>query len=319
MCDARGARLVLLVLPLDVMVSDKEWAKYDAKPQDMSAAAVLVDDLTRASEEVGVSALDATAALAAAEPGAFLNRDLHMTPKGHDAVARALAAKLAEPPPTFPTGALPVGRTRLLDAVFHRGGISGSDKARCDVTRSSEWLRVYCYVSRKSGILPRGIKLIAGGRGDTMTFTMPRGMLFVAAYVPGDTLTADFAWSDRVQRLELSKKGWGFGSGRPPTADDPQGPTPLDTKLLACLKETKQMDDPGWKLMVGAEPDCERTYGDDCERLVECARGDPASPPDCPRGSVNAGVLNRCHALCGPGRPCAHGACVDWPGTKICE
>ena len=59
-----------------------------------------------------MSALDATAALAAAEPGAFLNRDLHMTPKGHDAVARALAATLAEPP-SFPTGALPEGRTEL--------------------------------------------------------------------------------------------------------------------------------------------------------------------------------------------------------------
>ena len=45
LCQASGARLVLLVLPLDVMVSDTEWAKYGAKPQDMSATAVLVDDL----------------------------------------------------------------------------------------------------------------------------------------------------------------------------------------------------------------------------------------------------------------------------------
>ena len=81
------------------------------------------------------------------------------------------------------------------------------------------------------------------------------------------------------------------------------------------------MDDAGNKLTIGAEPDCERTYGDDCERLVECAKGDPASPPDCSRGWVNAGVLGRCHALCGAGRPpCAQGAaCVDWPGAQICE
>ena len=319
MCATVGARLVLLVLPLDVMVSDKEWAKYDAKAQDMSAAAVLIDDLTRASEEIGVSALDATAALAAAEPGAFLNRDIHMTPKGHDAVARALATKLAEPAPSFPTGALPVGRTRLREASFDRTGIRGGDKAGCTATDSGEWLRIYCYVGRKSGVQPRGIKLIEGGHGEVMTFTMPRGMLFVAPQL-GDRLIADFVWSDRVQRFESSKEKRGFGSGRPPGDGDPQGPTPLDTKLLACLKETKQMDEAGYKLMVGAEPDCERTYGDDCERLVECAKGDPASPPDCPRGSVNAGVLGRCHALCGPGRPaCAHGACVDWSGAQICE
>jgi len=322
LCQASGARLVLLVLPLDVMVSDKEWAKYGAKPQDMSAAAILVDDLTRATEEVGVSALDATAALSAAEPGAFLNRDLHMTAKGHDAVARALAAKLAESPPSFPTGAIPEGRTRLRGSFWDRTRIAGSDQAKCTSTDSGEWLRIYCYAGRKSQAVPRGIKVIEGGRGETMTFTMPRGMLFMAPFVPGkDKLVADFAWSDRVQRLEFdSKRGLVFRPGRPPTADDPQGPTPLETKVLACLKKTKQMDDPGWQLMIGAEPDCERTYGDDCERLIECSRGDPASPPDCPRGSVNAGVLGRCHALCGPGRPaCARGACVDWSGAQICE
>ena len=321
LCDARGARLVLAVLPLDVMVSEKEWAKYGAKPQEMSGAAVLVDDLTRATEEIGVSALDATPALAAAEPDAFLNHDLHMTAKGHDAVARALAAKLAEPPPAYPTGALPAGRTRLRDALFTRARIGGADRAGCTATEAAEWLRIYCYVGRKSAVLPRGIKLIEGGRGEAMTLTMPRGMLFLAPFEAGkDKLVADFAWSDRVQRLEVdSKRGLVFRPGRPITADDPQGPTPFETKLLACLKETKQLGDPGWELRAGAEPECERTYGDDCEKLVECARGDPASPPDCPRGTVNAGVLNRCHALCGPGRPCAHGACVDWPGTQICE
>lgn len=320
LCQANGARLVLLVLPLDVMVSDKEWAKYDAKPQDMSSAAVLVDDLTRASEELGVSALDATVALAVAEPGAFLNRDLHMTAKGHEAVARALAATLAQSPPSFPTGALPEGHTRLRDAFFERTRVVGADKAGCTATEAEEWLRIYCYVGRKSQAVPRGIKVIEGGRAETMTFTMPRGMLFLAPRGK-DKLIADFAWSDRVQRLELdSTRGLVFRPGRPPTADDPSGPTPLETKLFACLKKTKQMDDPGWKLMIGAEPDCERTYGDDCERLVECAKGDPASPPDCDRGSVNAGVLGRCHALCGPGRPpCAHGACADWPGAQICE
>jgi len=320
LCQANGARLVLLVLPLDVMVSDREWAKYGAPPQDMSATAVLVDDLTRASEEIGVSALDATAALGAAEPGAFLNHDLHMTAKGHDAVARALAATLNQSPPSIPTGALPEGRTRFQDAWFDHRSIHGVYIKGCDATEAAEWLRIYCFVGRKAPARPLGVKVIQGGRGDVMTFTMPRAMLFMAAYKPGDKLAVDFAWSDRVQRLEETDKGLKFRPGRPPTADDPTGPTPLETKLFACLKETKQMDEAGYKLMVGAEPDCERTYGDDCERLVECAKGDPASPPDCPRGSVNAGVLGRCHALCGPGRPaCAHGACVDWSGAQICE
>jgi len=42
-------------------------------------------------------ALDATPALAAAEPGAFLDGDIHLTPRGHRALAEALAAKPREP------------------------------------------------------------------------------------------------------------------------------------------------------------------------------------------------------------------------------
>ena len=89
-CRERGARLVVLALPLDVMVSPREWAKYGEEPEDMRGVKVLVDDLLATSKALGIRAVDATPALAAAEPGAFLDGDLHMTPKGHRAVAEAL-------------------------------------------------------------------------------------------------------------------------------------------------------------------------------------------------------------------------------------
>jgi lysophospholipase L1-like esterase len=38
-----------------------------------------------------------------AEPGAFLDADIHMTPKGHAALAAALADALASPPELEPT------------------------------------------------------------------------------------------------------------------------------------------------------------------------------------------------------------------------
>ncbi len=98
-CEAAGARLVVVVLPMDVQVSPEEWKKYDESPVDLSATKILVDDVRHAAEVLGVSLLDATATLAAAEPGAFLNADLHMSPKGHRALAVALAKALGEPPP----------------------------------------------------------------------------------------------------------------------------------------------------------------------------------------------------------------------------
>lgn len=97
-CRRRGARLVVVVLPLDVMVSNTEWAKYGRTPEDMSEVRVLVDDLLATAKSLGIPAVDTTAALAAAEPGAFLDGDLHMTPKGHRAVAELVAGSL-EPTP----------------------------------------------------------------------------------------------------------------------------------------------------------------------------------------------------------------------------
>jgi hypothetical protein len=316
-CEAAGARLVVLVLPLDVMVSDAEWAKYGAKPQPMGGAAVLLDDLARASEESGVSALDASAALAAAEPGAFLAHDLHMTAKGHDAVARALAAKLAEPPPTFPTGALPEGRTRLpAPTAWERaaGVLTGAKAAGCSVSRSWEWWRINCYGYAHPNATPRGVTVVEGGQGDTMTFTTTNAMVLVARGTD-QKLTVDFAWSDAVWRLDMGPKANGF-TRQPAPPDGATGPSALEKKILACFKGNppKARD-----LQLGADPDCARTYGDDCERLIECAQASPASPPDCPLGSVNAGGLGRCHPLCGPGKPCAHGRCQAWPGTHVCE
>ncbi len=96
-CDAAGARLLVVALPLDVQVSPDEWRKYGAPPLDMAPTAVLIDDVLAAARAAGAAALDATPALRAAEPGAFLRGDLHMTPRGHRALAGAIAAALAAP------------------------------------------------------------------------------------------------------------------------------------------------------------------------------------------------------------------------------
>jgi acetyltransferase AlgX (SGNH hydrolase-like protein) len=94
-CDAVGARLLVVALPLDVQVSPGEWRKYNTEPIDVGPTAILIEDVLAAAEGAGVASLDATPSLRGAEPGAFLHGDLHRTPKGHAALAEAIAAKLA--------------------------------------------------------------------------------------------------------------------------------------------------------------------------------------------------------------------------------
>jgi hypothetical protein len=99
LCDAHGAELLIVMLPFDVQVSSEEWAKYGVEDgPDLSPTLALLEDAVASATKLGIPALDMTAALRAAEPGAFLDGDIHMTPKGHAAFADALA-KLLGPAP----------------------------------------------------------------------------------------------------------------------------------------------------------------------------------------------------------------------------
>ena len=95
LCDAAGARLFVVALPMDVQVSAAEAAKYGGGADlDMSSTRILLDDLVDSAEALGAVGINGYAALAAAEPGAFLPNDLHMTPRGHRALAAAIAEKV---------------------------------------------------------------------------------------------------------------------------------------------------------------------------------------------------------------------------------
>ena len=97
-CEALGCRVVIAVLPLDVMVDPREWAKYGDTPTDLSPLAQLGPALVADAHAAGVSAVDLTPALVAASPGAFLPDDYHLAPAGHAAVAAAVASVLAPAP-----------------------------------------------------------------------------------------------------------------------------------------------------------------------------------------------------------------------------
>ncbi|HEY1098068.1 MAG TPA: hypothetical protein VGF99_04030, partial [Myxococcota bacterium] len=82
-CDSVGAKLVVIALPVDVMVSAEEWKKYDTTARDMSATSVLLQEIVDDAVRIGAVGIDVTVPLQQAEPGAFLDKDLHMTAKGH--------------------------------------------------------------------------------------------------------------------------------------------------------------------------------------------------------------------------------------------
>jgi hypothetical protein len=299
--EAGGARFVLLVLPMDVQVSDDEWKKYGAEKRDMKPARVLVDDLVSAVRDAGATAIDPTDALAAAEPGAFLDGDPHMTPKGHEVVGKMLAAALAEPAPAPSTPAsglaLPEGRSRVPSpSEWDRVGelqVHGSDALRCRTQKIREWMLVRCKKSEKDPA-PHEIRVLRSGNDEAMTFVSPEMSTLLAPIVRGQKFLAHFSWPGRASDLNSDWMATAAETDRrfvkAETPPDP--PRAADHALLsACLASEKREVA---SFIGGANADCERTWAKDCKRMIACAEGSPMSAPICPAGQVNAGAALWC-------------------------
>jgi hypothetical protein len=99
-CRPLGCRVVAAALPLDVQVHPGEWAKYRGAPRSLEATLPILDDFVADAREAGIPAVNLIDALSACSPGAFLPDDYHLSPRGHRAVAQALAPLLSEPAET---------------------------------------------------------------------------------------------------------------------------------------------------------------------------------------------------------------------------
>ncbi|HEX4418529.1 MAG TPA: hypothetical protein VH165_11545 [Kofleriaceae bacterium] len=296
--ERAGARLVVVVLPIDVQVSPAEWAKYGATPIDMAPAAALTGELIERCHALGVSALDATAVLAAAEPGAFLDHDIHMTPNGHAAVAAALARTLAEPPPARPATArspIPLPEVwRQAPEVAARG----MREAGCEAKQIREWLRVQCARTRRAR--PIDVELTRDDGHEAIALVLPVELSLLVPVAAGHELAATLTWSDQTRVLHV---GWPVGASQPTVAFDPPiaRVAPGNPVVPTFRSATERALCNCWRVVFGAErtverdqtlacpgaygapdPACVQRYDQSdatCPALLACTRRDPASPP----------------------------------------
>lgn len=351
LCDRAGAELLVLALPMDVQVSSDEWAKYGAAPVDLEPSRVLLTDVVESAEALGAKGLDATDALRKAGAGAFLPRDLHLSVKGHAAVAAAVATRLTQYRPRLPQGGLPRGRSRAPSLVEWKSVgetlVHGSTVRACATKRIREWLSLWCTEGdgyQSSLQAAHRVELVKGGRGEAIlarwegpwveTDYYPyrervvegkhrTQLVLVAPVLPGDELIADFFWPGKKSRLvvrlpkELEAQTVEFQK----FVDEESTPLPISKEAQALCDCQLQLSGARDCLALAAMPnrDCQQTWGNNCAALVGCSAGDPAYAPHCPPGSGNGGALDHCFPLCGPNRSCGGGAhCVDWQGGELC-
>jgi hypothetical protein len=341
-CEQNGAELLVVALPLDVLVSPDEWAKYGSAPVDMEGTRVLLQDLVASAEHLGARGLDATDALRAAEPDAFLRGDLHMTAKGQRALAVAVAEALQAPAPfRLPEPGLPDGRSPVPSHAewvrTSEATVRGSSAARCETVRIREWLRVTCLPAGR--VRPYAVESLEGP-ADHMSIATSDAVDFVTVLEPGLDVRADFHWSDRTQTLSVTWEGEeaqiAFGESRAAERTEREPDTNAE-RLCACHKTVihehdcrpsrtdydiydRCEEEPSCTHLFGELTEaCLLTHGDDCEGLLRCAQGDRAAMPTCPEGHVLAGAIGHCYALCDEARPCDEGQCTPWMGASVCR
>ena len=337
-CEQYAAEAVVVALPIDVQVSSAEWRKYGQEPVDMSATLALTEDMLADARALGMRAVDALPALRAAEPGAFLNGDIHLTAKGHVAVARAIAAALALPAPSpEPEPGLPADRS-YPPARAHdydhadQLDVVGQEQAGCTVSAQDEWLAVQCEAYDEAAPRIRDIVMLEGGRGEAMTVYDdggdelgtpggPRARLR-APLLPGDSLRARVEFEDHTQVLSAQRAADGSFAVvfeprvRVPHASlDPGDDSPaLPSAVCACR------NDPACDMRYSpARDDCAASFPTDCDQQQACVLGDPDAWPTCPPGSARGEPSGRCLPLCSKTQPCAAGRCERWQGLDVCR
>ena len=324
-CDDVGAKLVVVALPLDVMVSAEEWKKYDAPPKDMSPTRVLIESVLQDAEAVGAVGVDVSAALKAAEPGAFLDRDLHMTPKGHAAFAAALAPALTVLPTLKPPApGLPQGRSAVPSAwEWERSTervVKGSSAAGCETKQIREWLKVTCLKGKEWA--PAGVEVVAGGEGDAHGISGGDTAVVLAPVVVGKNVRARFYWQTHTQDLIVqwpadAEQATVQFEARQPKSTPPVVSDVDQAQILRHLCEDIGGPRPYCGLMYGAtEPGCDKL---EREGPADCLRAQPAFAPVCEPGFAPAFATLRCRRLCDVDRPCGPSEqCVPWQGSAAC-
>lgn len=354
LCAEHGTELVVIALPVDVQVDASEWDKYQVEQRpDMSESLVLLSDLVGNAELLGVRALDATEALRSAEPGAFLDHDIHMTPKGHAALAQALAERLVAPLPIeLPGTGLPEGRSFVpayvewdpADEVL----VNGSTKAGCTTQIEREWLKVRC--GRKTKRDEFGaIELTEGRTPASMAMQTIDGFSLVTPLTVGENVTARLHWKKQIRELQIR---WPLGEdGKPkftgsfvaidgePTVTEP---SPAATRLCTChhtvvderwCEQSGGTDYASENYYVdgcreactevwgdpGLVETCDKAFAGKCDELLACVQNDPLFAPPCPEGSVHAFASNACFVACDAAHPCASGSCTPWQSGGVCQ
>src|SRR5262249_44027554 len=143
----------------------------------------------------------------------------------------------------------------------------------------------------------------------------------ITPVLEGTDFEARFSWTDKSHPLVVR---WPRGTAKPVVVGEFTGAaSPLDrtapsAAICECHKKVTGAHDCAEAPF--AQPDCERSWADNCSVMLMCAQGDPRAAPHCQGDRRNVGVTGWCAVPCGPGKTCPQGTeCThDWGEPPVC-
>lgn len=346
-----GVHIVVAVLPIDVVVAKSEWAKYDvANGPDLSAVETFGQALIARARREGVAAIDLLEPLRGASPGAFLDRDIHMTAKGHTVVADALlpialpgavpAEKTAEKTATgaaataTPTPALAVDRWFYRSVSSFKGDYNLTHNACVESggATSGFWTLLCPLTDKEVTWVSQGLGM-NGPIGAADFLNLDENEFFAGKFDKYFILAAPLTVSRPLYAVirhgaenrskhaftvAPTEYGVTFDVRVGAEGDAPRPPVvfpPSDPRFEACARELPS------EPVAPSNADCVRTYEKQCALMLACARGATFAPPRCEPGFVNVAPTGRCFPTCegSKEKSCTDGrSCVEKDGAKVC-
>ena len=341
-CTENNVELVILILPIDVQVSEAEWKKYPYPPQDMSFSLPIIDELIKDAQRIQRRVVNPLSALRSIQPAGFLDGDIHMDPKGHEQVAKAIAETVQSPMlPLLPEPGIPAERTWVPsleeweEIPFSYIPDQYNPPSGCQIRDSDEWIHIRCQHPNHQ---PSSVTIL-GDNGESMKAITKEGTTIVAPLLQ-EKMTVEISWEEETRTLEISRSqdeiseltakftsANSIGKERFQNSD-------MD-ELCACfLKDPPKVACPQNKryrnslsLINTCTPHCGLLFFRNieicvqettCQKKLDCAMGVPWALPNCPLGQVNAGGNGTCLTLCDENNPCTSGTCQEWQGTGVC-
>ena len=281
-----------------------------------------------------MSALDATAALAAAEPGAFLERRPPHDPEGSRRAWRGpwpprwrnrrrfrparcprAAPSCRSPNPLSRAAPTRPDKNREARRPGHAGGGG-----------SSEWVQVALRQRRAANgvgaAVRRGVKVVAGGRGDAVTFTAPRAMMVLAPVPAGDRWRSTSSGQQKVVRLRVVARRR-HRLTLPPRPGRRRSDGPERARDASSARASIQRV-PGAGQRNPRLRRRRRLRADLRRRLRAAARrasrGDPRQPRPTARAASSASdALAAATRCCGADGPARRGAAPPGRARRVCE